>query len=124
MTLGERINLIITSRNIKQVEFADSLGVSANYINQLVNDKKVNISETLARLIEETYGYSAEWIMTGEGEITSSSALTTAQMELLKKIQKMPDDEVIALLAFSKYVEDEKANIQKINSAENETTEK
>ena len=62
MNLGERIKIILCERNIKQVEFAESLGVSANYINQLVNGKKLNISETLAKLIEETYGYSYQWI--------------------------------------------------------------
>ena len=40
MTLGERIKTILSERNIKQVEFAKALGVSANYVNLLVNGKK------------------------------------------------------------------------------------
>ncbi|MCI8671896.1 MAG: helix-turn-helix transcriptional regulator [Lachnospiraceae bacterium] len=104
MTLGERIKTILSERNIKQVEFAKALGVSANYVNLLVNGKKKNISDTLAKLIEETYGYSAQWVMTGDGEklLISCSA---AKTELMKRIQKMPDDEVIALLAFASSLE-------------------
>lgn len=105
MTLGERIKIILHERNIKQVEFAETLGISANYVNQLVNGKKTNISETLAKLIEESYGYSSKWIMTGEGEKKSSPTLSTAKIEFLKKIQKMPDDEITALLAFANSLE-------------------
>lgn len=101
MTLGKRIKCILVERGIKQIDFASALGISANYVNQLVNEKKRNISDTLAKLIEETYGYSAQWVMTGEGEKSSSPSLSAAKLEFLKKIQKMPDDEVAALLAFA-----------------------
>lgn len=105
MTLGERIKVILCERNIKQVNFAENLGISANYVNQLVNGKKTNISDTLAKLIEETYGYSAQWIMTGNGEKKSSPAISSAKAEFLKKVQKMPDDEIAALLAFANSLE-------------------
>lgn len=101
MNLGERIKTVLSERNIKQVDFASALGISANYVNQLVNGKKTNISDTLAKLIEETYGFSAQWIMTGEGEKIASSSLSTVKVEFIKKIQKMPDDEITALLAFA-----------------------
>ncbi len=101
MTLGERIKTILMERNIKQVDFAATLGVSANYVNQLVNEKKINISETLAKLIEESYGYSAQWVMTGEGERRANPSLSVTKMEFIKKVQKMSDNEVVALLAFA-----------------------
>ena len=65
MTLGDRLHIILKERHIKQVDFAKSLGISANYINLLISGKRGPISDTLAKLIEETYGYSAQWIMTG-----------------------------------------------------------
>ncbi len=105
MTLGERIKTILFERNIKQVEFAETLGVSANYINLLVNGKKLNISDTLAKLIEETYGYSSQWVLTGEGEKEASPSFSAAKVEFLKKVQKMPDDEITALLAFANSLE-------------------
>lgn len=105
MTLGDRIKVILHERNIKQIDFAESLGISANYVNQLVNGKKLNISDTLAKLIEETYGYSSNWIMTGNGEKMSSPSLSVAKSEFLKKLSKMSDDEIVALLAFANSLE-------------------
>ena len=105
MTLGDRLRIILKERNIKQVEFAKVLGVSANYVSLLISGKRGPISDTLAKLIEETYGYSAQWVMNGEGEKLSSPSLSATKIEFLKKIQKMPDDEIIALLAFANSLE-------------------
>lgn len=105
MTLGERLCIILKERNIKQVDFAKSLGISANYINLLISGKRGPISDTLAKLIEETYGYSAQWIMTGDGEKTAVPSLSAAKIEFLRKVQKMPDDEVTALIAFANSLE-------------------
>ena len=100
MTLGKRIQTILKERNIKQIDFAKALGISANYVNLIANDKKENISDTLAKLIEETYGYSAQWILDGTGEKLSSNDMTADKAEILKKIQKMSDSEIKATLAF------------------------
>lgn len=100
MTLGQRLKMVLTERGIKQVEFARALGISANYVNLLVNNKKDTISETLAKLIEETYGFSAEWVLTGIGEKYSAIGTSAEKAEVLKKIQRMSDCEVRAVLAF------------------------
>lgn len=100
MTLGQRIQCILKEKNVKQVEFAKALGISSNYVNLLANDKKNNISDTLAKLIEETYGYSYEWIMNEDGDKLISHDLTEAKLETIKKIKKMSDNEVNAILAF------------------------
>lgn len=104
MSLSERIKLILSERNVKQTDFAKALGIGSNYVNQLANGKKTNISETLAILIEETYGYSSEWLLTGIGEKHTSLSMSPAKLELIKKVKKMPDDEVFALLAFAKAI--------------------
>ena len=111
MTLGDRLRIILKERNIKQVDFAKTLGISANYINLLISGKRGPISETLAKLIEETYGYSAQWVMTGEGDKNSSPSLSAIKVEFLKKIQKMPDDEVLALLSFANSLASVKENL-------------
>ncbi len=115
MTLGERIKLILDERNIKQAEFAKALGVTSNYVNLLVNNKKHNISDTLAKLIEEMYGYSSKWVMTGEGEEKLTSELSDIKIEFIKKVKKMPDDEVIALLAFANSLESVKGIFNSFN---------
>ena len=109
MTLGERIKTILTQRGLKQVELACALGVSANYVNLLVKDKKQRLSEPLAKLIQELYGYSAQWVLTGEGEPMACPSLTPGKVELIKKVQRMTEDEVMALLAFAGTLEKMKA---------------
>jgi len=105
MTLGERIKTILKERGIRQVEFAKVLGISANYVNLLVNDRKTKISDTLAKLIEETYGYPAEWLLEGVGERFSDTSVSASKSEILKRIQKMSDSEIKATLAFVKTLE-------------------
>ena len=105
MVLGDRIQTILRERHIKQVEFAKVLGISANYVNLLVNNKKTTISDTLAKLIEETYGYSAQWLIAGTGEKTVNAGMSASKTEVLKKIQKMSDSDVKATLAFVKTLE-------------------
>ena len=100
MTLGQRIGCILKERSLKQVDFANTLGITSNYVNLLVNDKKCTISDTLAKLIEETYGYSSKWVKDGTGEKLVAKALTYLKLETIKKIKKLSDDEVTAVLAF------------------------
>jgi len=45
MTLGQRIKIILKEQKIKQIDFARTLGISANYANLIVNDKKSTISD-------------------------------------------------------------------------------
>ena len=100
MTLGDRLRIILKERGIKQVEFAKVLGVSANYVSLLISGKRGPISDTLAKLIEETYGYSAQWVLDGSGEKLSTNQLTAEKSEIIKKIQKMSNSEARAVLAF------------------------
>lgn len=117
MELGERLKIILTESNESQVDFAKTLGISAVYVNQLVNGKKTNISDTLAKLIEETYGYSADWVMTGEGEKRAIQSFSIIKLNLLKKVQNMPEDEVVALLAFANSLESVKAIFETTKSS-------
>ena len=65
--VGTRIKQVIREQHLKQNEFARTLGISANYVYLLTSGRKTSISEPLAKLIESTYGYSAHWLLTGEG---------------------------------------------------------
>ena len=100
MTLGQRIETILKEQKIRHVDFAMALGISTNYVSILVNDRKNTISDTLAKLIEETYGYSEQWILNGTGEKLKKRSLTADKNEIIRKVQKMSDSEVKAVLAF------------------------
>jgi transcriptional regulator with XRE-family HTH domain len=65
--------MIVNELNISQTKFADTLGVSFTYINCLINGKRGNISHALAILIQKTYGYSADWILSEEGDFLKKS---------------------------------------------------
>lgn len=108
MTLAERIKLILRERHTKQVQFARALGISSNYTNLLVNGKKENISDTLAKLIEETYGYTAQWVKHGTGTMVSPLAPSAVKLEFIRKVRRMPDKDVAALLAFADALENVK----------------
>ncbi|WP_308780019.1 helix-turn-helix transcriptional regulator [uncultured Clostridium sp.] len=111
MTVGERIKIILNEKQIKQIDFAKKLGVSSNYINLLVNNKKNTISEPLSKLIEETYGYSSSWIMYGTEPKFISRDMSYLKIETINKIKRMSDDEIMAILAFVNSFEE----IKKIN---------
>lgn len=95
-TLAERMETIITESNIKQTTFAKSVGVTPNYISMIIHGKKELISPTLALLIEYLYGYSHDWILSGEGSkmrkeniIKSISAkLDGLDVEKLEKVDE------------------------------------
>ena len=100
MSIGERIKVILEEKQLKQVDFAKKLGISANYVNLLVNNKKDSISETLAKLIEETYGYSSAWIISGIEPKLICNDMSYLKSETINKIKRMSDDEILAILAF------------------------
>ncbi len=99
-TLASRIRWIITERQIKQADFARTLGVSANYIYLLTSGRKTSISETLARLIESTYGYPSEWVLTGERSKNTEAAYRDLKSDTIQKLNRMDDAELQAVAAF------------------------
>jgi len=95
-TLAERIKIIIKEQNLKQSEFADALGVSANYISLLVTGRKNNVSLTFAKLIDALFGYPAKWVLTGEFDENDSNI----RHRIIQIISKMPENELLKLEQF------------------------
>ena len=103
-TLGERIKQIIQTKNLKQVEFAKSLGISANYVYLLTSGRKATISDPLAKLIETIYGYPAEWIKTGEIK-RDPSHKTVLEADTIWRLKQMSYEELCAVAAFIQSME-------------------
>lgn len=63
-------------------------------------------------LIEQTYGYSAQWILTGEGEryITQANMpeLSPTKKRLITEIEKMSELELDAIKVFIDSLDDYK----------------
>ena len=107
--LSQRLAMILKENKLKQKDFALDIGVSENYISLLLNNKKENISDSLAKLIEEKYGFSAKWILTGEGEArvdySKSSELSPKKKKAIEMIASLNPAEDRAVLAFLESLE-------------------
>ena len=64
--IHERLRVAVESSDLKQKEFALKVGHSPSGFNAIVRGHK-NIGKTLALAVQALSGYSAEWILTGEG---------------------------------------------------------
>ncbi|MDR1820854.1 MAG: helix-turn-helix domain-containing protein [Oscillospiraceae bacterium] len=93
-TLDERIRHIIAETGLKKAAFARSLGVTPNYIYVLCGGRVKNISPSLAMLIEQKYGFPADWVATGETQ-TSEAA-----RELSDRLRGLDDKTLKALNRF------------------------
>ena len=67
-----RIIKIRESEGLSQEKFAEKLGLSRNFINQVENGKK-NISDRTISDICRKFGINEHWLRTGEGSPHSDS---------------------------------------------------
>ena len=116
-TLGQRIKWIIQEQNLKQVEFAKSLGISANYVYLLTSGKKKRISEPLAKLIEKMYGYPALWILTGQTYRDSDSDARNLQEQTMQQIKQMSYQQLCAVSEFLEAIKKEKEAQQRFKES-------
>lgn len=64
----ERIIQIREQAGLSQEKFAEKLGLSRNFINQVENGKK-NVSKRTVSDICETFDISENWLMAGTGDM-------------------------------------------------------
>lgn len=116
MELIDRLKTILKESNLKQKEFAFSIGVSEGYMSQLLSGKRDAISESLALLIQELYGYSADWVMSGKGDKFKKNERTFIKEVAKKKVESLTEDEAKAVIAFLNSIDE----VRKIFGNENE----
>ncbi len=104
MELKDRLQLILKEQHIRQKDLANTIKVTESYVSNMLKGKRSNISESLALLIEQAYGYSAHWILTGEGERyaahSASLELSPTKKRLIAEIEKMSEAEIDAVKVF------------------------
>ncbi|MDR1131791.1 MAG: helix-turn-helix domain-containing protein [Oscillospiraceae bacterium] len=103
-TLAERLKRIIAELGMSKATFARSVGVTRNYIYYLTGGRKHSCSRSLAMLIEQKYGYPAEWLLTGR---ESDEALTK---EIAQKVKALDPE---TLRSVSEYLDKLKGNNEK-----------
>ncbi len=65
--LSERINLLISETDSKPAEIARAAKVSGSTVMYWRNGQTQEIKSKNARALAQHYGYSADWLMTGDG---------------------------------------------------------
>ena len=104
MNQCDRIRLILQENKLKQKELAAELGVTESYISILLKKPEVSLSRSIAALIEEKYGYSAGWVLSGEEpkirQVSKNRTLSELHQRALAQLEKMSDGQVKAVLAF------------------------
>lgn len=104
MELKDRIQLILNEQHMKQKDLANAMKITESYVSNMLKGKRCNISETLALLIEQIYGYSAQWVLTGEGDYRISKSDTPefspVKKRLIAEIEKMSEPELDAVKVF------------------------
>lgn len=104
MNQCDRIKLILQENKLKQKQFASEIGVSESYISILLKKPDINLSQSLASLIEEKYGYNADWVLNGSEpklkQISKNKSLSELHQKALSQLEKMNDEQIKAILAF------------------------
>lgn len=110
MNLSERIRLILKENHLKQKELAKEIGVTESYISALINCRNDNISQALATLIEEKYGYNSSWILDGIEPkmkmVGKNPTLSDIHKKAILQIEKLSPEQIKAVLAFVKSLEE------------------
>ena len=110
MNQCDRIRTILQENKLKQKELASEIGVTESYISVLLKKPEVSLSRSIAALIEEKYGYSADWVLTGAEpkikQVSKNRALSEIHQKALAQLEKMNDEQVKAVLAFINSLDD------------------
>lgn len=116
MNQCDRIRQILKENKLKQKEFASVIGVTESYISKLLKDPDIRLSQSLAVLIEEKYGYSAEWVLNGTEpklkQISKDKSLSEIHQKALAQLEKMNDEQVKAVLAFINSLDELEKSLQ------------
>ena len=116
MNQCERIKLILQENKLKQKQFAATIGVTESYISKLLKSPDIRLSQSLAALIEEKYGYNADWILYGNEpklkQVSKNPALSELHQKALAQLERMNDDQVKAVLAFINSLESVEKTLQ------------
>lgn len=110
MNQCDRIKLVLQENKLKQKQFASEIGVSESYISMLLKKPDINLSQSLATLIEEKYGYNADWILNGTEpklkQVSKNKSLSALHQKALSQLEKMNDEQIKAILAFINSLEE------------------
>jgi len=65
--IGSRLGMLIKSMNLRQYQFTEKFGISANSLDRYKNNERYPDPQFLARLVEG--GVNVNWLLRGEGSM-------------------------------------------------------
>jgi transcriptional regulator with XRE-family HTH domain len=87
LTIAQRLRLFLDNLGIEQQEFANTLGISQQVISNALNGRtKYPKSDFLIQLIEGYPQFNIYWLLTGEGEMftTTNNSNFSTENKVLK----------------------------------------
>lgn len=102
LSIGDRINFIIESKNLKKTDFARITSISKTHISDVINNKE-KLSPSTIKLICKIFDVNEDWLINGEGDIYIDKAKHKSHVErILKEFDSLnPDFQDIAIIFFS-----------------------
>jgi transcriptional regulator with XRE-family HTH domain len=103
---------------MSQTDFAKAVGVTSGYINIVINGKRNWISESLAILIEEKFGYSARWLLYNEGDkkVRVLKAQGQLNTQIIKRINALSREDIEKVLQYIALLEEQDEQERNKNS--------
>lgn len=111
--------------NMTQDDFAETMGISKNYVSQMENGKKVPGDRLISDICEK-FGYSETWLKTGVGnpkEKTLELSSTQVLLEALERDHGKPFPSMVKAIA-EIYAEADEIERQVLNRLVDELLEK
>jgi plasmid maintenance system antidote protein VapI len=106
MALSDRMRIIINECGLKQKAFAKSIDATDSYISKLLRDES-GMSNRTAMVIEQLYGYSKDWIISGKEPKMQTGwgpNFTSLQKRIINAVEKMDEDQQRLLLDYIEFL--------------------
>lgn len=95
MEICDRLKLIMEENGLKQKDLANAAKIKSSSMSLLISGK-TNPSAQTVQMIADAYGYSAEWIMTGEGEPRAQKTRKQQIMDLTAQMLQAEEESFIS----------------------------
>ena len=112
MGIGERLKYIRKSEGLTQAEFGGKIGVSESAISNYESEKRP-LSDSLIKLVCQTFGYYYEWLSNGVDPPKISTDNKNVTLNSLKEEFALTDFDVKIMEAYLSFSPEERYAIRK-----------
>jgi len=94
-TLAGRLDFLISSLGIKQLDFAQRIHFTQSYVSMVLSGVKTSPSSRFLDAICREFNINPEWLASGKGDVYAipGQSLPTEDAEMLAKYRLLPKSE-------------------------------